>query len=121
MSGFLRFLTLGVDRGSPDIREESDLYGGLRRSFQKSQTDPTSIGSPWVPLASRNEGAERQSAMPSADNLLCGQGGATITGPADDKNIDGGLGKLFAGAARQTNSLNPGSGSSSISGGGSSA
>ncbi|KAG0126477.1 hypothetical protein HOY82DRAFT_110900 [Tuber indicum] len=44
-----------------------------------------------------------------------GQGGATITGPADDKNFAGGLGKLFAAAASNTSSPSPNA--SSISGG----
>ncbi|KAG0136997.1 hypothetical protein HOY82DRAFT_651107 [Tuber indicum] len=42
-----------------------------------------------------------------------GEGGATLTGPADDKGFDGGLGKLFAAAANRTNSANTGTGSSS--------
>ncbi|KAG0644241.1 hypothetical protein HOY80DRAFT_1078035 [Tuber brumale] len=49
-----------------------------------------------------------------------GQGGATLTGPADDKNFGGGLGKLFAAAATRANSSSPGGGSSSSTGSGSS-
>ncbi|KAG0137017.1 hypothetical protein HOY82DRAFT_651154 [Tuber indicum] len=49
-----------------------------------------------------------------------GQGGATLTGPADDKGFAVGLGPLFATAANRTNSSNPGAGSSSSTGGGSS-
>ncbi|KAG0137004.1 hypothetical protein HOY82DRAFT_651114 [Tuber indicum] len=49
-----------------------------------------------------------------------GQGGATLTGPADDKDFAGGLGKIFAAAAIRSNSPNPGGGSSSPTGGGSS-
>ncbi|KAG0137013.1 hypothetical protein HOY82DRAFT_651136 [Tuber indicum] len=48
-----------------------------------------------------------------------GHGGATITGPADDKDFAGGLGKLFAAAANRTNSSNPGAGGSGSTGGGS--
>ncbi|KAG0644242.1 hypothetical protein HOY80DRAFT_1078051 [Tuber brumale] len=45
-----------------------------------------------------------------------GQGGATLTGPADDKNFGGGLGKLFAAAVNRANSSNPGGVSSSSTG-----
>ncbi|KAG0644248.1 hypothetical protein HOY80DRAFT_1078080 [Tuber brumale] len=39
-----------------------------------------------------------------------GQGGATLTGPADDESFAGSLGKLFAAAANRTNSPNLGGG-----------
>ncbi|KAG0644240.1 hypothetical protein HOY80DRAFT_1078034 [Tuber brumale] len=45
-----------------------------------------------------------------------GQGGATLTGPADDKNFGGGLGKLFAAAVNRANSSNPSRDSSSPTG-----
>ncbi|KAG0137007.1 hypothetical protein HOY82DRAFT_651121 [Tuber indicum] len=46
-----------------------------------------------------------------------GQGGANLTGPVDDKDFAGGLGKLFAAAANRTNPSNPGGGNSSSTGG----
>ncbi|KAG0634284.1 hypothetical protein HOY80DRAFT_1140807 [Tuber brumale] len=49
-----------------------------------------------------------------------GQGGATLTGPADDKGFARGLGKLFAAAAGSSNSPNPSGGNSTSTGGGSS-
>ncbi|KAG0644237.1 hypothetical protein HOY80DRAFT_1133191 [Tuber brumale] len=45
-----------------------------------------------------------------------GQGGANLTGPADDKNFAGGLGKLFAAAVKPTHHPNPNSASSSSAG-----
>ncbi|KAG0137006.1 hypothetical protein HOY82DRAFT_651120 [Tuber indicum] len=45
-----------------------------------------------------------------------GQGGAILTGPADDTGFTGGLGKLFAAAVNRTDSPNTGSGSSSSTG-----
>ncbi|KAG0640170.1 hypothetical protein HOY80DRAFT_1136174, partial [Tuber brumale] len=49
-----------------------------------------------------------------------GEGGATLTGPENDKGFAGGLGKLFAVAVNRTNSSNPGAGGPSSTGGGSS-
>jgi hypothetical protein len=48
-----------------------------------------------------------------------GQGGATLTGPADDSNFVGGLGKLFAAAANHANSPSPGGVGSGSTGSGS--
>ncbi|KAG0137022.1 hypothetical protein HOY82DRAFT_651181 [Tuber indicum] len=49
-----------------------------------------------------------------------GEGGATLTGPADDKNFAGGLGKLFHSTGISPNSPNPSNEGSSSTGSGSS-
>jgi len=45
-----------------------------------------------------------------------GQGGATITGPADDKSFAEGLGRLFATAANSTHPPSPSSSSNPVNG-----